>query len=458
MIRFRRLFSFLLCAALLLSLAPAAFADDGAGMFRLRLKVEGKETESAVRAYDMSYPYNSYISLSDLSAALSGTSANFRLRYSYSESEGSVFNLTTGEDSPTAPAPALTEPSRAQPMELSLRRHRLFVDGREKRYYSAMVNQDLFMSLADVQLILNLSLDFPEPGLLAVRPDEPFAPDLLALQAEGYFDVFNGVLLADAESGEVLFSSSASRAAPIASLSKLMSYLIIAEALDAGEVKRSDRVAISKKAELLSKSSDGMVELYTGSKVPFTELLQAMLLASSNECCLALAEHVAGSEEAFVARMNQRAMELGLRSARFYTPHGLPAYPESSLTAKLQNLMSPADLFKLSAYLLEHYPEITEITSLQYCSMPTLDYTTANSNPMVFNIDGVNGLKTGSTNRAGYCLVASLPVKGADGAGHTLVMVLLGAELAEVRGQASEILLRWGRDHYTAEQSGEDAA
>ena len=447
---FRRLLSLLLCAVLLLSLAPAAFAEDGAGPFWIRVQVDGLERETAVHAYDATYPYNSYISLTDLSAALKSTSKRFHLKYSYTEADGSVFNIVTGEATSLGPNEAHPEATHAGPMELSLRRNRLFVDGKERRYYTARVNQDLYMSLVDVQLMLDLTMEYTEAGVLSVYPDRPFAPDLMALQADGYFDVFNGVLIGDADSGELYFSYAATRPAPIASLSKLMSYLLIVEAIHEKKISYQDKVPISKAAEILSKSADGMVELHAGTTVPCHELLEAMLLASSNECCLALAEHVSGSEEAFVASMNQRARELGLRSARFYTPHGLPSYPESGLPIKRQNVMSPTDLFTLSAYILENYPEITDVTGKLYGNMPTLNYTTANSNPLVFNLEGVTGLKTGSTTRAGYCLVVSLPLKSGDET-HTLIMVLLGSEMADVRGQAAEILLRSARDHYLAE-------
>ena len=98
-------------------------------------------------------------------------------------------------------------------------------------------------------------------------------------------------------------------------------------------------------------------------------------------------------------------------------------------------------------YILQNFPQITDITAQLFDRMPTLDYTTANSNPLVFNLPGVNGLKTGSTNRAGYCLVASMPVTS-GGETHTIVLALFGSEAADVRGQAAEILLRTAADYY----------
>ena len=170
-----------------------------------------------------------------------------------------------------------------------------------------------------------------------------------------------------------------------------------------------------------------------------------MLLASSNECALAIAEHVAGSESEFVKNMNSRAKELELKTAKFYNPHGLPRFGESAVPSKLQNRMSAEDMFRLSAYILKNFPEITSITSLQYSNMPSLRYTTANSNPLVFNLPGTTGLKTGSTNRAGYCLVASWPVTVGKET-HTMIAIIYGAENPEERGQAAEILLRYAQD------------
>ena len=196
---------------------------------------------------------------------------------------------------------------------------------------------------------------------------------------------------------------------------------------------------------MLSRSGDGIVPLTAGTDVPFQELLEAMLIASSNESALALAEYTCGSEAAFVERMNRRAQELGLASVTMFNCNGLPSFTGDAIPVKRQNLMSAEDLFRLSRHILKNYPEITQITSRQLAHMPHLnDYWTANSNPLVYNLEGVNGLKTGHTNRAGYCVAASMPVGREDGM-HTVVLILMGAETAELRGQAAEILLRYAK-------------
>lgn len=441
----RRILPVFLCLVLLLSLSAAAYAADGDGTEPYALTVRIGDTEARVRAFDDAYENNLYLSLTDLSAALSGTEKQFHLAYGYNDTDGSTFTVTTGRAA--GGGNGEVEKEKAGPDYLALRRNRLFMDGRERKYYSYRLGQDLYLNLVDIQLMLDMSAQILSGTEVRFFPGMPFAPEPERLKEAGYFDMFSGILLGDADTGEVLFSVNANRAVPIASLSKLMSYVLLQEAVADGTIGTRDLVPISPAAQQLSNSADGMVKLSTAKPIPYSELLDAMLLASSNESCLALAEYAMGSEDAFVQAMNEKAQELSLRSAVFYTPHGLPVYSGDSTPVKRQNLMSTADLFSLIRYLLEEYPQITDITSRQYEKMPTLDYTTANSNPMVFNVEGVTGLKTGSTNRAGYCLAASLPIT-ADGETHNIIAIVLGSETADVRGQAAEILLRSAQRYY----------
>ncbi len=401
-----------------------------------------------VRARTDGFENNVYLCLSDLSAALSGTDKQFRIDFASNATDGDHFIITSGQ-----PANA---PSAAQEGTVPLIdtlypwRNRLFMDGRELKYYTHRSGNVLYMNLTDIQLLFDLSIERNADGSFRLYPGRAFEPDIQALERDGFFDAINAVVLGDADTGEMLYTWQDSRSVPIASLSKLMSYLLIAEAVQAGRVRLDDAVPISPKAEALSLSPDGQVEMHAGNTVPLSELLDAMLLASSNEAALALAEYVAGSEAAFVEAMNRRAGELGLTSAHFRSPHGLPVYTASSVPAKLQNTMSAQDLFRLASYLLAHFPALTERTARQFQKLPTLDFTTANSNPMVFNMPGVNGLKTGNTNRAGFCLASSLPITiGSET--HTVLLIVLGAETAILRNQASHILLRCALQHYLAQ-------
>ena len=448
----RRLLALLLCLSVLLTLGGTAFAAEPEP-FLLSVYIEGG-TEAQLRCYEDSYPGNLYLSLSDLSAALNGTAKQFLFTY---HSADDSFSVTSGRLA-TAPENTTSIRTRGGAVYLDLMRNRLFVDGGERRYYTYRRGsaKDLYMSLTDIQLMLDLTVERTDGDRLVFDPSRPFRPEPKELAQEGYFDAISAVVLGDADTGELLFCRDALRRLPIASLSKLMSYLLLCEAAERGELSFSDEVTITAEAELLSRSADGIIAMSAGAQVPMQELIDGMLLASSNEAAAALASHAAGSTEAFVERMNARAKELGLGTASFYSPHGLPVYTSGAVTAKRQNTMSAYDMFRLCSYLLENYSQITDVTARQYASMKTLKYSTFNTNTLLFNLSGITGLKTGSTNRAGYCIAVSMPVTR-DGEKHDLVLVLLGAETPELRGQAAEILLRWARQ-YCAEQELGSAA
>lgn len=441
--RWKRGLSLALCALLLLAMAVPALADSPRP-YALEIRVNGRSF--SVRAYSESYEGNLFLSLRDLSQSLTGTEKQFRIDYQAGGTDGEVWTVRRGQ---SAGASGSVQTALA-PYAVSLRlwRNRIFVDGGERRYYTYRSDdRDLYMALADVQLMLDLTASYDDDGVLRLETDSPFLPDPWELLREDYFGAVNAVLVGDADTGEILFSHNRVWRYPIASVSKLVTWLLLAEAVDEGSLSWQDTVTVSAKASTLSWSADGVIGMAAGAQIPAEELMQAMMLASSNECALALAEYAAGSEEAFVARMNERAKELGLRSARFYTPHGLPSYSGSAITGKRQNAMSAEDLFRLSTYILHEHPELTELTEKQYINLSKLSFSTANSNPLVFNVPGVNGLKTGSTNRAGYCVVASLPLT-LEGETHTLVTVVLGAETAELRGQCAEMLLRYAQNYY----------
>ena len=198
-------------------------------------------------------------------------------------------------------------------------------------------------------------------------------------------------------------------------------------------------------AERLSQTPDGAISLQAGEKSNVTELLCGMLLPSSNECALALAIHTAGSEEAFVEQMNRKARALGLSDgAVFYNCHGLPVYTDNLPATKIQNRMSALDMFALVRHILRTYPDITRITSLKSITLETLGVTASNSNPLVYNLPGTVGLKTGTTNMSGSCLVAAAEAPDAEGRTHTLVAMEFGAEDSGIRTTLTEELLRYG--------------
>ena len=433
----KKITALILCAVMVLAFVPVSYAADYFLLDPIGLVIKAEGDECGVKAYNAEYDNNVYISMRELSSALKGTSAAFSFEAGYTQNDGSFFAINS-----TEPAEFQTfwntDDSR-EPVWLEFRRNRLFYNGNERKYYTYKDESgDLYMSLTDIQLMLNINAEKTADGAVEFHTGDEFTVDIDELEAEGYFDYMSGIVLGDAETGRIIYSKNKNVKTSIASTSKLMSLLIIAQALQAGEITLSDSVYISPNAEKLSQSADGIINLTAGEYKPISELLSAMMIASSNECTLAIAEHICGSEAAFVERMNAKAKELKLSTAVFYNSNGLPVYSEGALSSKKQNMMSAGDMFTLAQYLLNNYPTITEITKNQFASMPSLDYTTANSNALVFNLEGVNGLKTGSTKRAGYCLVASTE--------EGYILVLFGAENAAERDRASELLLRYAKE------------
>ena len=428
-------------------LYPSARAAEYSLMEPFDLLIYSGKTDGTVaRAYNSNYDGNTYLSLTDVSSALNGTSRQFSFRFANTTTEGEHFLIQTGESYLLPEKPVNAD--RSEPVWLEYKRNRILLNGADRKYYTYRDGiNDLYMSLTDIQLMLDISMEYTPEGFLILYPNRPFTPDISGLTEAGYFNYVNGVILGDANTGKILFFRDKNKITSIASTSKLMTYLLLAEAEKDGRFSRNDTVVISEVAEKLSKSADGIIPMTAGDEIPASELLDGMLLASSNESALALAEHVSGSEASFVREMNERAQQLGLNSAEFFNPHGLPVYSRSTVQTKLQNRMCAEDLFRLAAYVIAEYPSITEITSKQYVTLPTLEYTTANSNPLVFNMPGVTGLKTGSTNRAGYCLTASMPVT-VNGETHTILLVILGSETGSERGQQAEILLRYAQQYY----------
>ena len=450
---YRFLTALLAAVLLLIPLSCAAFAEDAIFLRPFTLTLYVGDSAFGVRAYHASYENNIYCSLTDLSDALNGTEKQYSISFSRSTQDGEYHTIRTGEpfteeDSGITP----TEYDQREDVWLVFKRNRLFVDGSDRKYYTCREGgYDLFMNLVDIQLMLDLNIQKLSGDVFRVYTEKSFVPDFLALQAEGYFDALNGFVVGDADTGIMLCGSEMYTAAPVASISKLMTYLLAMEAIQRGSYKTEDTFTVSSQVAAVSQSGDGIIYLEEGQEVTVQELLEAMLVASSNESSVALAELTSGTEDAFVKRMNERAAELALSSAKFYTSNGLPVYTDDMIPAKLQNVMSPYELFRLCAYVLKTQPQITGITSKTYVSLPSMKYSSANSNPLVFNLPSITGLKTGSTARAGYCLAASMPVT-AKGETHTIVLILLGAETASERGQMSEILLRFAKSYY--EQNG----
>ncbi|MBQ9438970.1 MAG: D-alanyl-D-alanine carboxypeptidase [Lachnospiraceae bacterium] len=405
-----------------------------------------------VRTIHGSYAYNRYVSLRDMAAALSGTPKSFNLTVSGSEINLFLHRDYTpvgGENTPfiTENEGEETRSSIYQTNALGI--HAMNIDGEKARYHNylgenAEGQPDAFLCITDIAMILDVDLWFSE-GILRADTSRNFIVSMDELQKDGFFLEVRSALVGDATEGIVYTESEADLSVPIASTTKLMTLLLIMDAIRAGEISLEDNVSISENAAALSETADGVIPMKAGMRAGLMELLYALMLPSSNESALALAERICDSEEAFVARMNDKARELGFsEEACFYNCHGLPIFTDSVAASKIQNHMSARDMFLLVSHLLNEYPQVTEITSTKEMRLPTFDRTVNNTNPLLYNMPNVVGLKTGTTNASGASLVSAAEMADTTGRKHIIVAIEYGAEDASARNTVSQILLRYG--------------
>lgn len=416
--------------------------------FNMTAHVEGGN-EYTIRAIDYFYKNNMYISLRDMANLLSGTSKAFDVGVK----EGAItirtgmdYIATGGENVPFG-----DEINEADyKLKYKLKRNDLYVDDVERKYYSIIIpnsvgNYDGFITLTDFAMLFDVDMKI-EGKDLYVNPNKGFSIDPNALLTDGFFKMVNSAIVGDASTGEIYFGVNSGIDVPMASTTKLMTYVVVMDAVTAGTISENEIIEFSYNAEKLASTSDGVIKLKEGEWVPLKDALIGMLLPSSNEMALALAETVAGSEEEFVKLMNDKAKAIGMSdSVRFYNCNGLPTFNNSIYTTKRQNMISAEDMFKLVQYMMAVYPEVTEITSLKSYHIDQLGLTVTNTNPLLYNMDGVVGLKTGTTTKAGYCLVTLMDVEK-DGSVHHIMTAEFGSENSYTRGMVSELLLRYGKD------------
>ena len=369
------------------------------------------------------------------------------------DEESGDYIITTGQ--PYIQAGGENEPfDEMTPDSIGMTTPYFIIDGSKQEYSVYETENDVYMKLLDLGLVFGLTVDLQNRDLLTVDTKQPFRIDIDHLDDNGYFSFLHGVLLGNADTGEILYGCKEDVKTQIASTSKLMTYLLVQEAIESGKLSLDSKVKLSE-AVIEEANSEDSTSVFRnnfklGQEVSVHDLLAGMLLPSANECATALAEAVSGSEEKFVVKMNNRAKKLGLTTAVFYNPHGLPDYDKHAVTAKRQNSMSAEDMFKLVTYLLENYEdELTYFTSKTSIDIPTVgEGAKANCtySTLIYNL-GVTGLKTGTTNRSGACIVTVIPVKN-GGKTQNLVSVLFGAENNMERYEKSTMMLKYGQQFY----------
>ncbi len=248
-------------------------------------------------------------------------------------------------------------------------------------------------------------------------------------------------ILMESSTGQILYEKNADERRSPASVTKLMTMLLACEAIDLGTVSPEDSVIASARAAGMGGSQ---IWLEEGETMSFSEMLKCITVVSANDCCVAVAEHLCGSEEAFVAKMNQRADELGLENTHFLCSSGLSDSSEHYSSAR--------DLAIISRELLKH-ELIREYTAIRIDTIRGGEFGLTNTNKLISRYEGATGLKTGFTSKAGHCLAATAMRDGVE-----YIAVILGGESSAARFDGAKALLDYAFANYCLVSPAENTA
>ncbi|MBP3483787.1 MAG: D-alanyl-D-alanine carboxypeptidase [Oscillospiraceae bacterium] len=234
-------------------------------------------------------------------------------------------------------------------------------------------------------------------------------------------------VLTEKVTGEVIYEKNSHERIPPASVTKVMTLLLIIEAIDRGDISLEDAVIASARAASFGGSC---VFLEEGEKMSVHEMLKCIAVVSANDCAVAMAEHLCGSEQAFVQKMNERAAQLGLKDTHFCNCTGLFEDPE--------HYSSAYDIAVMSRELIKH-ELIKDYTTIWMDSIRNGEFGLSNTNKLVYYYEGCTGLKTGFTDEAMYCLSATAERDGVE-----FIAVIMHGETIEARNDDAKALLNYG--------------
>ena len=253
---------------------------------------------------------------------------------------------------------------------------------------------------------------------------------MLASPAAALETKAKNVILMDYDTGEYLFAENAFVPVAPASMSKLMTVYVLFSKLKDGTLSLEDVFSVSENAWRTGGAASGSSTMFLpiGSKVTVENLIKGIIIQSGNDACIVAAENIAGSEEDFAELMNAKAKELGLKNSHFVNSTGLP-HPDHRMSAE--------DLARLAQALIRDFPEYYSVFSQK--SFTYNNILQGNRNPLLYSMPDADGLKTGHTAEAGFCLTAS--VKRGD---RRLIGVMTGLKSNKERSEEAEKLMNWG--------------
>lgn len=258
------------------------------------------------------------------------------------------------------------------------------------------------------------------------RGEHPEAPeDTLNLPCKS-------AILVEANTGTVLYEKNADEPLPPASVTKVMTLLLVMEAIDSGKIGYGDTVRASANACSMGGSQ---IYLKENEEMTVEDLLKSVIIASANDAAVALAEHICGSEEAFVDKMNEKAQMLGMKNTHFENTNGLDDTTQN-------HVISARDIAIVSRELIKH-KKVIEYSSIWMDSIRNGSFGLTNTNRLIRFYNGATGLKTGSTDKAGFCISAT-----AKRGEMELIAVIMGSETRDERNSAATKLLDYGFNNY----------
>ena len=254
----------------------------------------------------------------------------------------------------------------------------------------------------------------------------PLGAEAAALEVAG-----KSAVLMDVATGTVLHEQNAHEPLAPASVTKVMTMLLIMEAIDSGKISWTDTVTASEAA---AAKGGSQIYLKVGETMTVSDMVKSIAVSSANDCACAMAEHLCGSEGAFVEQMNKRAKELGMNDTNFVNCTGLDDAPDAA-----DHKTSAYDIALMSRELLKNHPDIKKFTTIWMDTVRGGAFGLANTNKMVRFYSGCTGLKTGFTSGAGYCLSASAQRDGME-----LIAVVMGVDTSQNRFAACKSMLDYG--------------
>ena len=258
----------------------------------------------------------------------------------------------------------------------------------------------------------------------------PVTADAAPLEVAG-----KSAVLMDVATGTVLYEFNPHEKLAPASVTKVMTMLLIMEAIDSGKIGWDDAVTASETA---ASKGGSQIYLKVGENMTVSDMVKSIAVSSANDCACAMAEHLAGSEAAFVEQMNNRAKELGMNDTNFVNCTGLDDAPDAA-----EHKTSAYDIALMSRELLKYHPDIKKFTTIWMDTVRDGVFGLANTNKMVRFYAGCTGLKTGFTSGAGYCLSASAQRDGME-----LIAVVMGCDTSQNRFAACKSMLDYGFANY----------